>query len=390
MEPVAPRRIVGLDVARCLALLGMMATHVLPTVESGRVVWAHQLAGGRASVVFAVLAGVTIGLAGGGRRPLAGRAWAGAAVWLLVRAALIGLVGLLLGELETGIAVVLTYYAVLFVLAAPFLSLPARTLAALAAVWAVAGPLLSFLLRPHLPATTYRNPSLGRLDDDPLRVLAEVGFTGYYPAVTWLAFLLVGLAVGRLDLRSVRVAAGLSAVGVALVALGTAVSAALLGRAGVRSALVSGFEGAGWRGSLDLTLDQGLYGVPPLGSWWWLAAASPHTGSPPDVVVATGWALVVLGACLAVARLAPRLLGVAFGAGTMTLTLYSLHVVLRREGWWDGDTAGVLLGQGLLVVAIGAAYRAAGRPGPLEHLVSDLSRAARSVVAGRTRHAARR
>ena len=31
-------------------------------------------------------------------------------------------------------------------------------------------------------------------------MLAELTFTGYYPAVPWLAYLLVGLALGRLDL----------------------------------------------------------------------------------------------------------------------------------------------------------------------------------------------
>src|SRR5690606_21953665 len=56
---VAPRpgpgstgRLVGIDVARCLALLGMVATHLLlPRTPEGELAFAHSLAGGRASAL---------------------------------------------------------------------------------------------------------------------------------------------------------------------------------------------------------------------------------------------------------------------------------------------------------------------------------------------------
>ena len=77
MAAVVPRsRVVGVDVARCLALLGMMATHILPGVVDGDVPLGFQLAAGRASALFAVLAGVSLVLVGG-REPLRGRAWTG-------------------------------------------------------------------------------------------------------------------------------------------------------------------------------------------------------------------------------------------------------------------------------------------------------------------------
>ena len=54
-------RLVGLDVARCLALLGMVATHVLDArTPDGELATAQWLAGGRASALFAVLAGVSL------------------------------------------------------------------------------------------------------------------------------------------------------------------------------------------------------------------------------------------------------------------------------------------------------------------------------------------
>ena len=70
----------------------------------------------------------------------------------------------------------------------------------------VAGPLapvFSHWLRPRLPERGFDSPSWGQLVDDPLGMLAELTFTGYYPAVPWLAYLLVGMAVGRLDLTHV-------------------------------------------------------------------------------------------------------------------------------------------------------------------------------------------
>ena len=51
-------RLVGLDVARCLALLGMVAAHVLdPRGPDGQLTWHAWLVDGRAAALFAVLAG---------------------------------------------------------------------------------------------------------------------------------------------------------------------------------------------------------------------------------------------------------------------------------------------------------------------------------------------
>jgi uncharacterized membrane protein len=66
------KRVVGVDVARALALVGMMATHILPGLEQGQVSFSHQLAAGRASALFAVLAGVSLVLVAGRRTPIHG------------------------------------------------------------------------------------------------------------------------------------------------------------------------------------------------------------------------------------------------------------------------------------------------------------------------------
>src|SRR5687768_4383938 len=150
-------RLVGLDVARCLALLGMVATHVLDErTPSGDLTTAQWLAGGRASALFAVLAGVILALMT--REPLRGRPLVLRTLGIAARALLIGVLGLLLGALDTGIAIILTYYAVLFVLGLPFTFLRLRWLVPLAVVWVVAAPVISHLVRPDLSERGFASP----------------------------------------------------------------------------------------------------------------------------------------------------------------------------------------------------------------------------------------
>lgn len=376
------RRIVGVDVARCLALLGMMATHILPGVVDGEVPVAQQVAGGRSSALFAVLAGLSLTLVAGRRSPLRGRPLAAMLAGTAVRAVVIALIGLLLGELDAGIAVILVYYAVLFVVVVPFLALPTGALMAVAALWAVLGPVLSMLLRRGLPWTTYDVPSFAALGE-PAVLVRDLLVTGYYPVLTWVPYLLAGVVLGRLDLRATRTAAALALFGGAAMATARMVSDTFVGQPDVRAALIRSFEGAGWAGELATTLTHGLHGVTPTESAWWLMVRAPHTGTTFDVLMTLGSGCLVLAGALLLGRSLPGLCSVVFGAGAMTLSLYSLHVVLRREGWWDGDDLATYLGQAALVLAIGAAFRWRGRRGPLEVVAGETSNRVRRAVAGR-------
>ena len=57
---------------------------------------------------------------------------------------------------------------------------------------------------PDLPPRGFASPYFDQLDE-PGRLLSELTFTGYYPVVPWLAYLLVGMAIGRMDLTARRV-----------------------------------------------------------------------------------------------------------------------------------------------------------------------------------------
>ena len=364
-----PGRLAGVDAARALALAGMASVHVLPVLApDGTETVAGAVAAGRASALFAVLAGVGIALGTGGTRPpVSGRAHAAMAAGLLVRGLLVALVGLALVELDPPVAVILAYYGLLFAVATPLLRLRAPALATGAVLWCVLGPVASHLLRAGRPAGPGDQPGFAALAT-PGQLLGELAVTGYYPVLPWMTYLLVGMAVGRTELRSVRVAAGLVGGGAALAVVAWAGSALVLGPGGGAAAL--GGE-----------LARRRYGTVPTDTWWWLAVEAPHTGTPPDLAHTTGTALAVLGAMLLLARAVPWAVWALAAVGRLPLTLYTLHVAaLALVPYGDGEA--VLVVHLLAALAIGVALRVAGRRGPLETLVGAASSSVRRAVAG--------
>ncbi len=345
-------RLTGVDVARGLALLGMMAVHVYPSQDdAGRTTFTHLVASGRASALFAVLAGV--GLALLSRRGGAGASVAG-------RAALVAVIGLVVGTFPSGVAVILTYYGVLFLVALPLLRLGPRLLAALAASAALVTPFVSYALRPHLPARSPGNPSFDLLLTDPFGLLSTLLVTGYYPVLCWTTYLCAGLAVGRLDLASRAVQVRLALSGAVLAGAALAASALLLAAGGTDAIGVAdpGVDPAGNR-----------YGNVPTTTLWWLASVGPHSSTPPDLLHTTGTSLLVLGLALLVAPLLGRAVRPLAALGAMTLTLYSVHVLVLSVT--DGDTPGLLYGLQVAVFAVFAVLWLRAFPrGPLESVVA--------------------
>lgn len=358
--PSPPSRIAGVDVARGIALLGMAAVHVLPLEDAdGDPTWVEHVAIGRSAALFAVLAGVGLALAYG-RRPSLPRA--GAAV--VVRAALIGAVGLLLGMLDSGLAVILAYYALFFVLVIPWLRAGLRTLVVSAATVAVAMPFVSLAVRDDLPDRDTASPDPGDLIE-PGQLVSELLLTGYYPAAVWAAYLLAGLAVGRLALGSRRTARGLVVVGAALAVGSTATSALLLGPLGGLDRLrdvVPVPEGQ-TRGEV---VQASRFGNVPTDSAWWLATDAAHSSTPIDMLATTGSSLLVLGLTLLVST---RLLAPLAAAGSMPLTLYTAHVLVVATTDTD-DPARYYLTQVVVALLAATLWRRYVGRGPLEAAVA--------------------
>lgn len=366
-------RLSGVDAARGIALLGMMSVHIIPAVdETGQISTAYVVASGRASALFAVLAGVGLALATGGPRPYSDRRLLATRSGLIVRAGLLALLGLTLGAVDTPVAIILVYYALLFVCAVPFLSLGARVLAPLAVGWALLAPVLSHVVRSSLYESGSGNPTFGSLAE-PRVLVTELVLTGYYPVLPWMAYLLAGLAVGRLALGSTRVAASLLVGGASLAILTKAVSWTLLHPLGGLDRIVGSPVA-------ERRLSTSLGGTTPTTSWWWLAVSGPHSGTPLDLLHTIGTALAVLGACLLLVRVAAPLLTPLTAAGGMTLTLYTLHVVALGTVGYDADDAALLIVHVIVALTIALAWRSYYRRGPLEAAVSATERSVRTFT----------
>lgn len=365
-------RVVGVDVARCLALVGMAATHIYPSFQhDGSLHPAYEIAAGRAAALFAVLAGVSLALVHGGRTPPRGAELRAARAGLLARAAFLMLLGLLLGAVESPPLVILAYYALLFAVATLFLGLPARTLAWLAAGAAVVTPLLSHLLRQYVDPAPIEEP--GGPD-----LLVELVVTGTYPVLTWTTYLLAGLAVGRTNLRGLGNQLRLLALGAVLAVSARVLSSTLLDLVGGADELAEPPFG-----SVGDALERGLWGTTPAGDWHWLLVSAPHTGTTLDLVHTVGTSLAVLGGCLLLARVLPwPLLLPLAAAGSMTLTLYTAHVLALAEDspFLIADRTRLWVTHVALALVFATVWRTFVGRGPLEAVGSLLDRTARSAV----------
>ncbi|SNS49005.1 Uncharacterized membrane protein YeiB [Geodermatophilus pulveris] len=351
-DPGSGRRIGGLDVARGIAVLGMFAAHL---GDTGRLGWApdswRALADGRPSILFATLAGVSIALLSGGRTPVPDAGLSAARTRILVRAAWVFAIGGVLELLDTFIAIILGVYAVLFVLALPFLRWTPRQLLAAAVLVALAGPPLTLWVGRYATAR-----------DEDGNAFAFLLFTGYYPAAVWLAFVLAGLAVGRLDLRSARVRAGL---------VGGGAAAAVVGYLG------------GWLSTRQLAPGQELAGIETgfdtAGPWQpaWFAGAEPHSSTTSEVLGSGGVAVAVIGLCLVAADLAPRLLYPLASVGALALSVYSAQIVAIQVLEVDSaDDWGRWVRFTLAALLLATVWRLVLGRGPLERLLTWSSRRA--------------
>ncbi|SEL42717.1 Uncharacterized membrane protein YeiB [Blastococcus sp. DSM 46786] len=343
------RRIGGLDVARGLAVLGMFAAHlrVGGELHPDPRTWT-AVVDGRSSVLFATLAGISVALLSGRDRPPEGSELGRVRVRIVVRALWVFAFGLVLEALGTFVAVILGVYGVLFLLVLPFLRWPVRRLLVTAGVVAVVVPPL-LVIAGQVLTTTGAAQGL----------LASLLVTGYYPALLWIAFVLVGLAVGRLDLASGAVRLRLAAAGAAAAVLG-------YGGGWVSTRLLAG--GAPSAGPETGFTVPGVFDVD------WLTGAEPHSGTTFDVLGSTGFAVLVVVGCLAVTERLPRLTAPVAAVGALALTVYATHLVAIRVlvEVAPGRVQGPVLWLWFAGAALAGAWgwrRTVGR-GPLESLLT--------------------
>ena len=387
MRRRADNRVVGIDVARAVALVGMMAVHVLPDVDGeGDRSLPFLLASGNSAALFAVLAGLGVGLTTGRSTPPTGRRWTAAAVNLVVRTGYIGAVGLALGFVSSDNAmVILPYYAVLFLMMIPILRNPAWVNLAMGVGIAVAGPILSHALRSaSTPLDDVPNLTFADLVGNPGQSLTTLLLTGAFPAVGWFAYVCIGLGIGRMRLQSRRTAVVLLVGGLLLAALGNLVSWVLMDVMGGRTALADVASRTMDFEEFTDILVWGAGGTLPTDTWWWLAVLAPHTTTPVDLMYSAGVAVAVLGACLALGWVIPDLLRPIAIFGSMPLSMYAGHLLLLQfSPFRAGEPVLDYLMQIVLLFMFAVMWKAWLDRGPLEWVMGRLTSAATRVTGPR-------
>ncbi|RKT81957.1 Protein of unknown function [Saccharopolyspora antimicrobica] len=377
-------RLDGVDIARGLAVLGMFVAHAGPAMldptAGGAAEFLAGLGNGHASVLFAVLAGVSLALLTGGSRPHEGSVLRRDRVRIAVRAVVLFVLGMVLTQLGAQMMVILSFYALYFLLALPFLRVRPAVLAVIAAVWTIAGPIASFFIRG---AWTSADTVGGALSFTDLTSwdTAGAGFQrllldGAYPVLTWMPFVFAGLAVGRLDLRSTAVRLRLLISGVVLAVIGAGSSWLALnvfgGLRALEPVLANLAPIAAEIGKEPVELLQMMgFGVVPTTSPAFLLLNAPHAGTPFEITASTGAALAVLALCLFAGDRLRTLLAPLSAVGALALTVYTVQGLLLEP---------VLVGLSwqpwlpLLVLALGSlVFCALWRPllgrGPLERVL---------------------
>lgn len=327
--PVRPRkaRIIGVDAARGLALLGMMAVHVLPAVrEDGEPTLVWTLGSGVAAALFAFLAGVSLSLSTGGSTPHQGKALNGSRISTAVRAGILIALGMLLAVLDPPAGIILTYYGVMFLMAVPMLRAGAGTLLALAGVFAVLGSFFVLFTSGRMPSLGGYDPSLTTLLTEPDATLSALFITGTYPALAWMTFICAGMAIGRLNLSLRDTQLRLVVGGLATALVSWSVSTVALETMGGYGRILETTAGLSDETLTQIMIWGSDFESTPTSSGWWLFSLSPYSETPLEMLNVLGWAVAAFGAMLLLGSRAAWLVRPLVLLGTMTLTLYSLHL----------------------------------------------------------------
>jgi uncharacterized membrane protein len=287
------------------------------------------VAHGRSAALFAVLAGVSIALMHSRRAASAQDAQAAARhtrIRVAVRAALLVVLAWGLSALDTPVDVILDNLGVMMLLALPAVRWRPGLLAGVGIGLLLVGFWIVNAVRAVVPAWLYDVPVLHEL------------WSPHYPALSWVGYVLLGMAVGQWAPwrgRGVAIMAALGViVGLGVLAVGTVASRA---------------TGTAWLSTAD------------------------HAYTPVEMISNVGVAVAVMAACLAVAPLAPRVVWPLAATGAMTLTLYSAHIlviaVVGEEIVWEpSNIAWLSLCAACIVFA--SVWRWRIGQGPLERLVS--------------------
>ena len=264
MSTSTPSRIVGLDIARSLAIIGMIIIHMASLLWSTKVILS-----GLPSSLFAVIAGITL--------MIIGRNYTLTTFMRLVaRGCIIMLLGLALLPIGGEIQIVLVAMGITMVIVSwvPLLNF----------WWKVA----LFLIATVAATVMYAPQTLPQI----------------YPLVAWIAYFIGGMLLYEIYLSNTHHRANI----MHWVVTGVSVVIAVVG--------------------LYFRFDPNVPG--------WLRFTG-HTGVAGEIILSVAVAAVVLHVCLIVGKRIPTLAYPFAALGSMSLTIYILHVLTAY--YWQQNVA---------------------------------------------------
>ena len=291
-------RITGIDMARGIAMFLMTIVHFVAWWEGeGALFTAAELVRGRAMPLFMLLGGIGVTI-------MTSRSTTPTRN-LLIRAAMLLVLGFVLTEYVDRLAIVLQAYSLFFVLAIVLWRLPSAVLLALVPALTAIGAVTYQIIgepRELTPFDTFFNSGQG---------VESLVFDGFYPLFPVGSFFVFGMWLARIDLRSERVAS-------VLLSVGTVVGAAV------------------WIGSdrivsrFNVQIDFG--GRLGDGSFHWgrLLDTEGHSAMPAWTISALGTSAAILGFSLLVAPRLEKVFGPITIVGTMSLTYYVYQALLTN------------------------------------------------------------
>jgi hypothetical protein len=198
--------------------------------------------------------------------------------------------------------------------------------------------------------------------------------TGFYPTILWMAYLCVGMVIGRQVLTSRKVAFKFVGWGGALAISTWVLSKVLLGPAGGMRRLVEATPSL----TTEDIVEQLTYGPEsvfmPNTTWWWLAAVSPYSDTPLNVLHNLGSVVAALGLVLLLSHSGGKVFSPFAAIGMMTLTLYSSHCIVLMLEALDPERPVVSLWIHVISFMLFAMlWRSAIGKGPLESIIAEAS-----------------
>lgn len=349
------RRIIGYDLARAFAIFGMVVVNfkIVMGAEQDGPAWIVNLVGlldGRAAATFVVLAGAGLSLLSQKARTLDDRRQlAQDRRTLLKRALFLFFVGLLYTPIWP--ADILHFYGVYIAVAAFLLAASARQLWIYSVVLVLVFVVMFFTLNYDHGWDWKTLEYYGFWT--PVGMIRHLFYNGFHPVLPWLAFLLVGMVLGRQDMSdpTVRRRVLLWGAGVALVAEGVSWLLIHVLSTGVNLA--------------DQEAIIAIFGTEPM------------PPMPLYVVAGTGTACAIIAAAISLGQryYESAWLQPFVATGQLSLTLYVAHVVfgmgtLEAFGLLENQTLPFALFASVVFCMVGVLFaylwRSRFKRGPLE------------------------